>query len=334
MKIISDSANWSLDDDAKCLRYHFYNWSVLSRSRFTFPRPRLYFVSRDALFKKPYNFLRLGIPYAIDFYHGNIFSDSTYLKYLHLFASESIKRRKRFLIRVSNKKMYNLLLDSSLNIPIHMIPIPVDTSCFHPQSFSHRNTLRHHIGASSDSFVIGSFQKDGIGWQNGMSPKLVKGPDIFLSTLSHLKHCSTRPLFVLLTGPSRGYIKEGLRSLGIPFYHNYLNSSAELSSFYSALDVYCVTSRDEGGPKAILESMACGIPIVTTSVGQAPDIIEHGVNGILCPPIPSIISSELLKIQVSNNALMISNGLKTSASFNYTNNQPLWDRLFYQLYSF
>lgn len=215
-----------------------------------------------------------------------------------------------------------------------MIPIPVDTSCFHPQSVSQRNTVRNNIGASSNSFVIGSFQKDGIGWQKGMSPKLVKGPDIFLSTLSHLKSRTIRPLFVLLTGPSRGYIKEGLRSLGIPFYHTYLNSSSELPSFYSALDVYCVTSRDEGGPKAILESMACGIPIVSTKVGQAPDIIEHGVNGILCPPIPSIISSELFNIQSSNNALMISNGLNTSASFDYTNNQLLWDSLFHQLYSF
>ena len=40
-----------------------------------------------------------------------------------------------------------------------------------------------------------------------------------------------------------------------------------------------VASRDEGGPRAVLESMATGVPLVTTRVGQAADLVEHGVNG-------------------------------------------------------
>lgn len=32
------------------------------------------------------------------------------------------------------------------------------------------------------------------------------------------------------------------------------------------------------GPKSVLESMACGIPLVTTRVGQAQDIVRHGEN--------------------------------------------------------
>ena len=40
-----------------------------------------------------------------------------------------------------------------------------------------------------------------------------------------------------------------------------------------------ITSREEGGPRAVLESMASGIPLVTTRVGQAMDLIEHNKNG-------------------------------------------------------
>jgi glycosyltransferase involved in cell wall biosynthesis len=47
------------------------------------------------------------------------------------------------------------------------------------------------------------------------------------------------------------------------------------------LDLYLVTSRTEGGPKAILEAMATGVPIVSTKVGMAPDIIKEGYNGLL-----------------------------------------------------
>ncbi len=48
---------------------------------------------------------------------------------------------------------------------------------------------------------------------------------------------------------------------------------------YEAIDVCVVTSRDEGGPRAVLESMATGVPLVTTRVGQAADLVRHGENG-------------------------------------------------------
>ena len=56
---------------------------------------------------------------------------------------------------------------------------------------------------------------------------------------------------------------------------------AELGRAYHALDVYLVPSRQEGGPKAVLESMATGVPLVTTRVGQAQELVEDGRNGLL-----------------------------------------------------
>jgi len=42
-----------------------------------------------------------------------------------------------------------------------------------------------------------------------------------------------------------------------------------------------VASRQEGGPKSVLESMATGVPLVTTRAGQAPDLVTDGANGLL-----------------------------------------------------
>jgi glycosyltransferase involved in cell wall biosynthesis len=83
---------------------------------------------------------------------------------------------------------------------------------------------------------------------------------------------------VLLTGPSRGYVKAGLERLNIPYRHLYLKDYPEIGQIFSALDLYLVTSRQEGGPKAILESMASGVPLVTTRVGQAMDLVRHAEN--------------------------------------------------------
>jgi len=46
--------------------------------------------------------------------------------------------------------------------------------------------------------------------------------------------------------------------------------------------LYLVTSREEGLPMAILESLACGVPLISTKVGLAPEIINNTKNGFLC----------------------------------------------------
>jgi glycosyltransferase involved in cell wall biosynthesis len=127
--------------------------------------------------------------------------------------------------------------------------------------------------------AIGSFQKDGVGWADGLEPKLIKGPDLLLDAVGKLaRHF---PLHVLLTGPARGYVKRGLDALGIPYSHEYLQDYRDLPNAYHALDLYLVTSREEGGPKAVLEGAATGIPVVSSRVGMAPDVIAHGHTGCL-----------------------------------------------------
>jgi glycosyltransferase involved in cell wall biosynthesis len=53
----------------------------------------------------------------------------------------------------------------------------------------------------------------------------------------------------------------------------------ELGSFYGALDVLVITSRNEGGPASILEAMACGIPAVASRTGIVPKVVITGENG-------------------------------------------------------
>ena len=90
-----------------------------------------------------------------------------------------------------------------------------------------------------------------------------------------------KPLFVLLTGPSRGYVKKRLEKANIPFKHIYLEDYKKITDCFNALDLYLVTARLEGGPRAPMECMASGVPIISTKVGQTPEVIDHGENGYL-----------------------------------------------------
>ncbi|UCF68810.1 MAG: glycosyltransferase, partial [Acidobacteriota bacterium] len=54
-----------------------------------------------------------------------------------------------------------------------------------------------------------------------------------------------------------------------------------MRAFYRALDVYVCASRAEGTPNPCLEAASCGVPLLTTRVGNMPQLVRHGVNGLL-----------------------------------------------------
>jgi glycosyltransferase involved in cell wall biosynthesis len=108
---------------------------------------------------------------------------------------------------------------------------------------------------------------------------MVKGPDVFCDVVEKLS--KDLPVHVLLTGPSRGYVKNRLSEAGIPYTHRYLEDYNDIVKYFNALDLYIISSRVEGGPKAILESWATGVPLVSTNVGMVPDLMEDGKDGFL-----------------------------------------------------
>jgi len=55
----------------------------------------------------------------------------------------------------------------------------------------------------------------------------------------------------------------------------------EMLEFYRSLDVYVCASRSEGTPNPCLEAAACGLPVITTPVGNMPELIRDGENGYL-----------------------------------------------------
>jgi glycosyltransferase involved in cell wall biosynthesis len=56
---------------------------------------------------------------------------------------------------------------------------------------------------------------------------------------------------------------------------------AELASLYASSDAFCLPSRLEGLPLALIEAMAYGLPVVATPVGCVEDLVIHGRTGLL-----------------------------------------------------
>lgn len=71
----------------------------------------------------------------------------------------------------------------------------------------------------------------------------------------------------------------------------------EMLDFYRSLDVYVCASRTEGTPNPCLEAAACGLPVVTTRVGNMPEFIRDGENGFFVERDAGDITEKLRRLR-------------------------------------
>lgn len=321
------------------------NWDVLELSRVAgelgipvrysgplivgLPRQSIFFVNRHPFLRRPWRYKfgwnRIAFPY----YHGYPFSNESML--VEEFASLRKNHNKISKIQVTHSYMKDIILDTGIDSEkVFQIPIGINCDLFRYQSLESKKKFRSNYDIPRDAVVVGSFQKDGNGWGKGLQPKLIKGPDVFLNAIRIIKE-SIPELFVLLSGPARGYVKNGLRELNVPYKHIYLENYLEVWQLYQCLDLYIVSSREEGGPKAVLEAMATGVPLVTTRVGQAMDLVKHEDNAFMV----DVEDFEGLAFWgqkvLSDTQLcseLVKNGLITARENTYLAQVPLWKKFF------
>ena len=303
--IAGDGAGWAIDEDAMMLRESLERLGLRQVDSRWVPCRAIYHSDRyralrglelgESILHK-----RVGLAY----FHGKPESSKVFSTLL-----QRMQRVSRFIhrIRVSTRWMESFLEEEGFAGRVQRIPIGVDVERFRPPSSLDRQRARERFGIPSDAFVVGSFQKDGGGWNAGETPKTIKGPDILVETLEILRP-EIENLMVMLTGPSRGFVESRLRAARVKFVRVPYLTREEVPLAYKALDAYLISSREEGGPKAFLESLASGIPLVSTPVGQVVDLANQSSTLMsttfdpfeLADLVSSVASSPSRERQVKN----------------------------------
>src|SRR6185295_17407652 len=88
-------------------------------------------------------------------------------------------------------------------------------------------------------------------------------------------------LLVVGDGVMRMELIERTRALGIEQRVTFagLRNSEEVSDLLQIADAFLLTSAYEGMPMAALEALGCGVPVVTTAVGEVSRVVRDGVSG-------------------------------------------------------
>ena len=85
-------------------------------------------------------------------------------------------------------------------------------------------------------------------------------------------------------GEERASLEALVTRLGLGAHVAFLGWRSDLPALYGGMDLFVLTSLNEGTPVSLIEAMAAGVPVVATAVGGVPDVIEDGVSGVLIPP--------------------------------------------------
>jgi glycosyltransferase involved in cell wall biosynthesis len=123
----------------------------------------------------------------------------------------------------------------------------------------------------------------------------VKGLDVLLRAWQRFHSKREAKLVIYGEGEERQSLERLAGELGIASSVEFKGYAAEARTLLKNFDIFALPSRSENLPYALLEAGFAGLPVVATSVGGVPEVIEPGVSGALVEPgDPEALFSSLL----------------------------------------
>lgn len=203
-------------------------------------------------------------------------------------VSESIKD-SLIIAGVSGKKV---------RVIPNAVPIGQDCAIIDAQ----RKAARRQFGTEDEEIVVGYSGRLS-------SEKNLKSLILAFSEIH--KNREGFQLWVIGDGPQRAELQELVDEKGISEHVFFTGFKENAVDLMAGMDIFVLPSLTEGTPMAMLEAMSIGLPVIASSVGEIPRIINCGENGLLISPgntrdlvqaIMRIHNDQTLAKQLSENA--------------------------------
>jgi len=115
-----------------------------------------------------------------------------------------------------------------------------------------------------------------------------KGPDVALDAVARARAAGRDvTLTVLGDGPLRETLRTSARRHGLGSavtFAGQVGQAGQVAGYLRDADVLLRPSYTEGLPLAVLEAMACGVPVVCSTVPGNTEVVVDDVNGVHTPP--------------------------------------------------
>lgn len=220
------------------------------------------------------------IPYVLEIHHipgypkaGNI-KENIYRRLTSLFIRFDVKRAKAVRV-VNQQETPNFLIKAGVPSGkiIYVPSVYVDLSVFKPRG----------LAKEYDVIFVGRIVEN-------------KGIDLFIEAVKKNK---TRAI-VVGNGPLAENLRRKIKNENLEnqiTFHGWAKNQNEIAELLNKSKILIMPSFNEGGPRVVVEALACGVPVLATNVGIVPDLLKNGRGGEIISWNPDDIArkvSELL----------------------------------------
>ncbi len=206
-------------------------------------------------------------------------------------ANHSVKTVHKWAYKVTQRCVDAVVANSSAgaewNRKVFGLPLShyrvvhngVDTDRFRP--ITDTGKMREELKLSAESPIVGVFanfkkQKNHAMLYRAFKLVLRTLPEAHLVLVGHIPTDSRGKL-----DSYRSYLDRLADDMGIRHQCTFLGHRSDTESLYPMCDVTVLSSLHEGTPNVLLESMACGVPVIATRVCDNPLIVKEGSTGYL-----------------------------------------------------
>lgn len=173
---------------------------------------------------------------------------------------------------------------------MHVIANAVDLDLFRVDGEDSRTAL----GLSSEEVVLGIVGR--------LEPE--KDHHTLLRAFQALvAHRPAVRLLIVGDGSLRGELESQCRALRLERNVTFLGARSDIPQVLAAIDVFVLSSIQEGVPLSVVEAMGAGRPVIATDIGGLRLLVKPAVNGLLVPPADPVALEAAMRELADNAAL-------------------------------
>ncbi len=189
------------------------------------------------------------------------------------FANRWLYRQAKMIVTTGEALRRDLI--DRLGLPadrVASIPTGIDTARFSPPA--DKAAAKRALGLDPSLCYIGIVA----------TLRSWKGHRYLLEAFAQLNRPDTH-LLIVGGGPMQEVIEAKIAELGLTGRVTLTGQRNDPENWLRAMDIFCLPSyANEGVPQALLQAMACGLPIITTPVGAILEAVRDGESALIVPP--------------------------------------------------
>jgi len=157
------------------------------------------------------------------------------------------------------------------NKDVYSIPNPIDTELFKPMN---KTECRKDLGLPTDKKLL-LFGAANISDLRKGARYLFEALNILIESFPVFKESVDIVVFGKISQETKDSIPFTIHRM------NFISDVSDIVKLYNASDIFVLPSLQDNLPNTVMESMACGTPVVGFRTGGVPEMIEHKHSGFL-----------------------------------------------------